>query len=301
MTFLELAREVLENSNTPLNGKEIWAKAVEMGLDKELPVPTKGERLTPWASIEARMYVNIRDKDDSPFVKVRGRMFWLKSKGVVQEAEIEKLEEQSISFSEKDMHPKLVSYLFESNKIYSKTIRAQRTSKPGENKWKAPDIVGVKFYDEYDDALLTMCNRANIPTMSLYAYELKKSLSLRNYTEYFMQVISNSSWANESWLVVADLDTDPDFRKELERLNQSFGIGVLRLDMNDPIGSEIVVSARKSVNLDLDTMNLLCKTSDYKDFIKTINSLLREDVRDRNNMLKRCINNKEFDKPEETA
>ncbi len=184
MTFLELAREVLENSDKPLRSKEIWAKAVEMGLDKELPAPTQGERLTPWDTISTAMYYDRRDNGDKTFIKAGRGLYWLQSKGVVQEAEIEKLEEQNISFSEKDMHPKLVSYLFESNKIYSKTIRAQRTAKSGENKWKAPDIVGVKFYDEYDDALLTMCNRTNIPTMSLYAYELKKSLSLRNYTVF---------------------------------------------------------------------------------------------------------------------
>ncbi len=57
-TFLDLVDEVLEYSkkNHYLK-KELWEKAVELGLDKKLGSTGK----TPWKTISARLYVDMRD------------------------------------------------------------------------------------------------------------------------------------------------------------------------------------------------------------------------------------------------
>jgi len=68
-TFLELAKQVLEEEKRPLSPLEIWDIAKVKGYD--LNVGSIGK--TPWQSIGAQIYVNIRDKADSPFVKIDSR------------------------------------------------------------------------------------------------------------------------------------------------------------------------------------------------------------------------------------
>lgn len=76
MTFLELAKKVIEEENRPLSVEEIWLLAQEKGYDKS--VGSKGK--TPAATIGAQIYVNMRDKPDSPFLKTdtRPQRFYLK-------------------------------------------------------------------------------------------------------------------------------------------------------------------------------------------------------------------------------
>ena len=52
-------------------------------------------------------------------------------------------------------------------------------------------------------------------------YELKKS---------YFQAVSNSSWANYGYLVA--LEISDNLKDEMERLNQSFGIGIIELKSN---------------------------------------------------------------------
>ena len=63
ITFLKIASEVLNKSNTPLSPMAIWEIAVQLGLDKQ-----KGSfGKTPWKSISAQLYIDIRDNKESIF------------------------------------------------------------------------------------------------------------------------------------------------------------------------------------------------------------------------------------------
>ena len=75
--FLELAKKILEEEKKPLSSEEIWEVAKSKGYDKH--VGTQGK--TPWATIGAQIYVNIRDNKDSPFIKIdsRPKRFYLHS------------------------------------------------------------------------------------------------------------------------------------------------------------------------------------------------------------------------------
>ena len=56
--FKEFSTEVLKTINKPLGQTDIWNKGVELGLDKKLG--TQGK--TPWASIGAQIYEEIKKK-----------------------------------------------------------------------------------------------------------------------------------------------------------------------------------------------------------------------------------------------
>jgi hypothetical protein len=88
--------------------------------------------------------------------------------------------------------------------------------------------------------------------------------------ESFFQTVSNSSWAHEGYLVAAEISVDVDFQAELKRLSSSFGIGVIKINMEEPDSSEILFSARANENLDWDTINKLTMNPDFKDFLKRI-------------------------------
>ena len=51
--------------------------------------------------------------------------------------------------------------------------------------------------------------------LKIYSFEMKKYLSIANLREYYFQAVSNSSWANEGYLVALNIDKND---KELMEL-----------------------------------------------------------------------------------
>ncbi len=104
----------------------------------------------------------------------------------------------------------------------------------------------------------------------MLSFELKRELSFGNLRESFFQTVSNSSWANESYLVAAEISEEEEFRSELSRLSTSFGIGVIKLNFDDPHSSDIIFPAKYREALDWETINKLTMNSDFKEFISTV-------------------------------
>ena len=112
---------------------------------------------------------------------------------------------------------------------------------------------------------------------SLFSFELKRSIDFSTLREYFFQAVSNSSWANEGYLVALNYYQDPDFMDELRRLNNAFGIGFIKLNAEDYTQSEILLSAKEN-ELDWNTIDRLCEENqDFKSFVHTIASDLDVD------------------------
>ncbi|MCL6599124.1 MAG: winged helix-turn-helix domain-containing protein [Alicyclobacillus macrosporangiidus] len=65
LTFLQLAERVLTDNKKTMTPEEIWTYTVETHLANS--VGSHGK--TPWRTIEAQIYVDLRDKPSSPFVK----------------------------------------------------------------------------------------------------------------------------------------------------------------------------------------------------------------------------------------
>lgn len=274
MIFLELAEKILEKNDKPMRAKEIWEYACKKGYDSQLGSQGK----TPIASLSARVYLDMKYKaDTTKFVKISSGYLGLKNKSYSL-AKINVVNNNTPKILEKDMHIPLNKYLVKS-KIYSKTINANATKgvvSKGAMKWGTPDIVGVSFREDLHEVVREFCTETNIPTVEIYAYELKLELTLSNLTEYFFQTVSNSTWANEAWLVAFDIENeDPDLNEEIERLNQSFGVGILKLDIEDVDSSQVILPARKRNNLDLTTLNKLCANDHFKEFFANATSILK--------------------------
>jgi hypothetical protein len=283
-SFLDLAHDVLKQASKPVTYQEIWSLAQEQGIAQK--VQTSGK--TPWQSLGAQLYVDVRDNQTSKFIKVgkRPARFFLKSRAgeimpdTVKEAEKEeaKRAERRAEYHERDLHP-LLTYFAYSNPsfnrgrpIFTKTIYHESSKKPGYNEWLYPDVVG--FYmpvDDWEDAVIEINRLCDSNALRLYSFELKKTLTKANYRESFFQAVSNSSWAHEGYLVAADVLQDDDFLAELQRLSSSFGIGVIRLDLSDIDSSEVMFQASPKRAMDWDTINKLCEqNSGFGTFLKHV-------------------------------
>ncbi|GAA8093444.1 hypothetical protein HpNP4_04400 [Helicobacter pylori] len=112
----------------------------------------------------------------------------------------------------------------------------------------------------------------------IFSFELKKELSLSNLKESYFQAVSNSTWANEGYLVVFVIEgkNKDKVLDELKRLNQSFGIGVIKLE-SEFSNSKILLPAKER-EIDIPTLNMLVEQSpkDFKPFMEKINKQIEK-------------------------
>ncbi len=287
-TFIDLMKDVFEKVKTPLTSEEIWEKAQELSLDERIRSTGK----TPWATLGARLYMDIKENGDkSTFIQVSKRpaRFLLRSIKIDSkdlQNEIDKKEEIEIKkdnesiFNERDLHPLLVKYVFSDPHFncYTKTIYQENSIRKtkGKNEWLHPDLVGVYLpFDDYSKETMELQNALYVSSIKLYSFEIKKYIAYSNIRQCYFQAVSNSSWANEGYLVCLKIDEDPSFRNELQRLTNAFGIGIIKLNATDISDSEIICTARNNEIIDWDTLNRLAEDSpDFKKFI----SDLTEDI-----------------------
>ncbi|MBN1395958.1 MAG: hypothetical protein JW959_13130 [Pirellulales bacterium] len=283
-SFLELAHDVLIQSSIPLTHQEIWQAGEDGGLVGKINTAGK----TPWRSLGARLYVDVRDNIDSLFIKIGSRpaRFFLKEREAelpkdavkrIEKEEIKK-ETEKTAFCERDLHPLLTYFAYANpafnrgRSIYTKTVYHEKSSKSGYNEWIHPDMVG--FYlplEDWHPNVLELNKVSDNNSLRLFSFELKKSLSKRNYRESFFQTVSNSSWAHEGYLVAVDILQDDDFISEIERLSLSFGIGVIQLDPSDIDSSTVLYPARVKPYLDWDTIHKLCEqNTDFEKFLQDV-------------------------------
>lgn len=139
-------------------------------------------------------------------------------KEIVKKEE-EKIEKpKKLRFSEEDLHPFLTYYAYYFLNVFTKTLRHQKSYKRKYAQWLHPDMVGV-YFPAWEEEVKNFSKEIGMPTIKLYSFEIKKELSFSNLREAFFQAVSNSSWANEGYLVAAEIDEDEDFRLELKRLS----------------------------------------------------------------------------------
>ncbi len=133
-------------------------------------------------------------------------------------------------------------------------------------------MVGIYYpFGEYEKETLDLYSVVEENPYKIFSFELKKEIDFSNIRECYFQAVSNSSWASEGYLVVEKMDEDAEFIDELRRLNNAFGIGVIKLNAENISQSEIVFRATSRKNLDWDTINTLIKeNTDFKQFIKDI-------------------------------
>lgn len=280
MTYLEVAKAVLESATTPLKAPQIWDIVVEKGLDKNLANANR----QPIKMIYNRLWQDMRDRQDSIFMKASTNptTFWLRARqnelqngleSIMQTNKTNYEKQKGRGFHERDLHPLFVRFAKDYFDVYAKTIKHEKSKKTqsGQDKWNYPDIVGVHFpFNDYSEReTLELSQNLNCRDFKIYSFELKVSLDFSNLKESYFQAVSNSSFANEGYLVVFE-ELDSEVFDELRRLHSSFGIGLIKLELEPTESSVLLPSLVR--NLDFKTIDMLVnKNADFREFIDTIN------------------------------
>lgn len=284
-TFWDIIERTIEKTGTPLSAKEIWDKANELGTIGDFTTTGK----TPWATIGAYCYTDINNNAENSIIiqtNERPAQFFLRR--LTDKVDIQKVQKQKDTelakkekiqikkFHERDLHSILVAYAYGDThfKANLKTIYHENSSKvtKGQNEWLHPDLVGVYFpFRDYKAETLEIQNHLSITSIKLFSFEVKISLNFGNLRQSYFQAVSNSSWANEGYLVALNIDDDPTFKDEVRRLNNAFGIGIIKLNPENVFESEIVFPSNINQEIDWDTVNRLAnENSDFSDFLKLI-------------------------------
>lgn len=297
MSKLSQSQKIVEllkaNPNQKFNARQIAEKIVEA-----YPEDYSEKRLNPRFEDEkaflSQVVAEIGSQKDQIVKndkhvfwqdKPRPRVYWYdpeKEVGDVNQTIIENddtdetpsLTEQS--FSEHELYPILIDYLKSELKLYYQRIdeRHSKNSRgSGGNQWLHPDIVAMQPVDKEWNELIRSCVKQGAgQSVRLWSFEVKKELSGSNARKSFFQAVSNSSWANEGYLVATSI-SDSSVEQELRMLSALHGIGVILLNPENPSESEMMLPARSRADVDWQSVNrIVVENEDFKDYIELVST-----------------------------
>ena len=179
------------------------------------------------------------------------------------------------SFSEHKLYPILIDYLTSEFNLYCQRIdekRSKNSRGSGGNEWLHPDIVAMQPVDKEWNQLIRSCVKHGAgQSVRLWSFEVKKELTGSNARKSFFQAVSNSSWANEGYLVATSMSDKVE--QELRMLSALHGIGVIILNPENPSESDMVLPAKARSEVDWQSVNrILEENADFKDYIELVST-----------------------------
>ncbi|GAA9049613.1 COG2958 family protein [Helicobacter pylori] len=275
-----IIQSVLEVIKEPIKVTEIYHKAKELFEKGEIESMFDYGGNTPDQSVSSAIYTALKNGEELPFLKVQENPVLIALKSASKEPVLN-AQKSNIpgvkNMCEKDLHSFLtyMAYHNENLKCYTKTISHQGSlkSQKGMDRWLYPDMVGVRFLhaELSNENLIAFSKKFDTLPVKLVSFELKKEISVNNCRECYFQAISNSSWANEGYLVGHHIDThDPKLMDLLKRLHASFGIGVIDL-RTDEDKSAILLNAKYKEKIDYTVaLELSEKNEEFSSFLKSV-------------------------------
>ncbi|WP_187869924.1 COG2958 family protein [Helicobacter pylori] len=276
---VEIVQSVLEITG-PISPTEVYDKAKELFEKGEITNMFDYRGNTPHQSVSASIYTALNKGEEVPFLKAQEKPVLIALKSTMNEPVLntQKPSAPSVKIAhERDLHPFLTYMAIhnENLKCYTKTIFHEESSKSpkGMDRWLYPDMVGVRFLhaELSNENLIAFSKKFDTLPVKLVSFELKKEISVHNCRECYFQAISNSSWANEGYLVGRHIDThNPQLMDLLKRLHASFGIGVIDL-RTDEDKSAILLNARYKEKIDYTVASeLSAKNPKFSGFLKSV-------------------------------
>ena len=217
--------------------------------------------------------------------KPRPRVYWYDSEHRRNDKILENIEEDESSvvsvsptseLNEHDLYPILIEYLKSEHKLYCQRIderRSKNSRGSGGNQWLHPDIVAMQTVDKEWNKLVRSCVKQGAgQSVRLWSFEVKMEINSSNVRKSFFQAVSNSSWANEGYLVATSI-SDNTVEQELRMLSALHGIGVILINPENPSESEMTLPARARAEVDWQSVNrIVVENPDFKDYIELVST-----------------------------
>ncbi|MFP6155311.1 HrgA protein [Helicobacter pylori] len=273
---IEIIQSVLEITG-PISPTEVYDKAKELFEKGEITNMFDYGGKTPHQSVSSLIYIALNKGEELPFLKTQEKPVLIALKGAAKEPVLNAQKPSVKIAHERDLHP-FLTYMAINNenlKCYTKTIfhEGSLKSPKGMDRWLYPDMVGVRFLhaELSNENLIAFSKKFDTLPVKLVSFELKKEISVNNCRECYFQAISNSSWANEGYLVGHHIDThNPKLMDLLKRLHASFGIGVIDL-RTDENKSAILLNAKYKEKIDYTVaLELSEKNEEFRGFLKSV-------------------------------
>jgi hypothetical protein len=220
----------------------------------------------------SKRYPQVRTTEGRP-----REYYWTEA---TEEAEVAALEpsptvvQSDSAVSELGLYPKLGVYLSAEFALHAQRIDEKRSSNkrgPQGNRWLYPDLVAFEdLTADWTTEVRNCVSEAGAQKARLWSFEVKLLLNRSNVREAYFQAVSNSSWANFAYLVAGDVE-GADTLKELRMLSALHGVGLIKLDHDNPAESQIYIPAREKPDIDWANCNRLA--AENSDFQKVINLL----------------------------
>lgn len=184
------------------------------------------------------------------------------------------------SFDEHDMYDPLINFLKNDGMYCMTTDKKGSGNITQGSKWLHPDIVGIKdvFADVKNNETIELISASQTNRFNLYSFEVKNEITVLKARETFYQAMGNSSWANYSYIICANIENNRA-RSELKTLCESFGIGLLGINfykdgngtllINEDDFEEIVSPKRKEIDITL-LDKLADKNPSFKNYLKKV-------------------------------
>ncbi|MFP6173522.1 HrgA protein [Helicobacter pylori] len=282
---IEIVQSVLEAIKEPIKVALVYDKAKELFEKGKITKMFDYGGNTPHQSVSASIYTALNKGEELPFKKAQEKPTLIALKGAAKELGLnaQKPSAPNVKIAhnkimhERDLHP-FLTYMAINNenlKCYTKTIFHEESSKSpkGMDRWLYPDMVGVRFLhaELSNENLIAFSKKFDTLPVKLVSFELKKEISVHNCRECYFQAISNSSWANEGYLVGRHIDThNSKLMDLLKRLHASFGIGVIDLRTNED-KSAILLNAKYKEKIDYTVASeLSAKNEKFSGFLKSV-------------------------------
>lgn len=225
--------------------------------------------------------------------KPRPRVYWFDEKLIVhQEHQRESITQEetfdqdhdevevitldiSKNHTEHDLYPILIEYL--ANELHLNCLRIDEKKSSNRrgtngNQWLHPDLVAMQALDQHwNNSIRTCVKLGSGQNVLLWSFEVKKTIDTSNLRSSFFQAVSNSSWANEGYLVAASIAPSSTLMEELKMLSTLHGIGFILLNTENPSESDILLPARRKQNVDWQSVNrIVVENADFKNFIDLV-------------------------------
>ncbi|MBB3938156.1 hypothetical protein [Aureimonas phyllosphaerae] len=180
---------------------------------------------------------------------------------------------------ERDLYPNLQEFLLDVEAVVSMRISESKSSnRRGRhgNMWLHPDVVGMYVPDlNWVDTVRECANLFPTRKARLISVEVKLRLSANDIRESFFQTVSNSQWANRSYLAATEVIGNETWR-ELEMLCALHGVGYIKLDPEDPRSGRILIPARERDEVDWASVNrIAAENADFRNFLKAVLNYLK--------------------------